>query len=140
MSSSARTALHQVPPARVAECWPVIEPMITAAMDRDGTYTAENVREWLVKELMQLWIAGTKERGVEALAVTEILQHQKCRVLNILICTGKDRDRWLAHLGAIETWARTDKGCDRALLYARKGWARHLPDYKLTHVLLEKRL
>lgn len=117
----------------------MIEPEITASIDRGGLYDANDVKGWLLQGTMQLWLAGSKSRGIEALAATEILQHPKGRTFNVFICTGKDKNRWLGHLAELERWGK-ERGCDRARYEARKGWQKHLPDYKWTHVVLEKRL
>jgi hypothetical protein len=43
----------------------------------------------------------------------------------------------LGYLDELERYA-TAQGCNGMRIYGRKGWARKLPDYKMTHVLLEK--
>ena len=133
------TALHPVTNDKIEAAWPLIEQSISSAIDRDGLYDASHIKEWVLRGTHQLWIAGSKERGIEALAVTEMLRHPKGQTINFWICTGKDRDRWLAHKNGIEAWAK-EQGCTRSVAHARKGWAKALPDYKLTHLVLEKSL
>lgn len=119
--------------------WPLIEREIKSALDRDGLYGPEHVKHWVERGTHQLWIAGSKRLGIEALAITEMLRHPNGQVINFWLCTGKDPSRWLVHKEKIEAWAK-EMGCIRSLIHARKGWARHLRDYKLTHVVLEKSL
>lgn len=137
--SSAKTALHPVTNDKIEECWPLIEKSIAAALSRDGLYGPEHVKEWVLRGTHQLWIAGSRERGIEALAVTEMLRHPNGQVINFWLCTGTDRVRWIEHKNGIEEWAK-GQGCTRSVAHARKGWAKALPDYKLTHVVLEKML
>lgn len=138
-SAEPKTALHLLTPEQVDDFWPVVEGPLKDALDRDGTYGPEHIYDWLKRGTMQLWIAGSAVKGVEGLALVELLQHPNDRVINFWLCTGQDRKRWLAHKDKIEAWAK-EKGCTRSLIHARKGWAKELSDYKLTHVVLEKKL
>lgn len=61
------------------------------------------------------------------------------KICTIRFTAGHDSGRWLHLLDEIEDWARKI-GCGRFEMLARKGWARKLRDYKMTHVVLEKEL
>jgi len=131
--------VHRVPLAELNRAWPLVEPLIAASCARDGLYAASDVLDWLAADKMQLWLAGSVERGVEAAAVTEMLQHRLAKTFSVFIVTGNDIERWLPHLGHMEAWAK-EMGCTRAIQYARRGYARKLKDYRMTHVVLEKAL
>lgn len=138
--SSPKTILHLVPVEFVQAAWPgPVEDLVTQAVDRDGLYGAEDILGLLKKGLMRLWVAGSKEKGAEAIAVTEILQFPRGSVFSIILCTGQDRERWVSHLRAMEAWAK-EQGCVRSRPITRKGWAKDLADYRLTHYFWEKRL
>lgn len=139
MSSLADTTLYRLEPEQIDAFWDVVEEPIAQALERDGLYGPEHVREWLAKGLMHLWIAGDADKGVVGLALVEELQHPREKVVKFWLCTGHDRKRWLFHMKQIETWAK-ERGCTRSIADARKGWAKELSDYRLTHVVLEKRL
>ena len=90
---------------------------------------------------MLLWIAADT-RTILAAAVHrdsaaldgERLQHHRG------LRYGKaQRARWLPLRSALETFARAE-GCRAIRILGRRGWARALPDYKLTRILLEKEL
>ena len=119
----------------------MLEPMIRETVSRSGLYGPEHVREWLVNPLgsIKLWLAGTKERGPEAIAVVEVLQHPNDRVMQVHGCAGKETDRWIHHLKTLEASAK-EQGCGRVRIEGRKGWARKLPDYKIVGIILEKKL
>ena len=112
---------------------------MSGALERGGLYGPNDLLALLCKGAMRLWVAGSKERGAEALAVTEILQYPRALTFNILICTGQDRGRWFSHLRTMEDWAR-ENGCSRVTALTRKGWAKELADYRLTHYAWEKQL
>lgn len=138
--SSPRTVLHLVPVEFVEAAWSgPVEELIGEAVDRGGLYAPEDIKRLLEQGLMRLWVAGSRERGAEALAVTEILQYPKARAFNVIICTGHDRGRWFSHLKTMEAWAK-EQGCDVSRALTRKGWAKELADYKLTHYAWEKQL
>jgi hypothetical protein len=85
-----------------------------------------------------LWLVW--DGSVRAVLATELYFDvggmKRCR---IPFCTGEGARQWVHLLGQIEAWAR-DEGCRRLDMIARKGWAKHLPDYRMTHVVLEKEL
>lgn len=89
-------------------------------------------RDWI------MWLVWAGE--VRAVLATELYHdvggEKRCR---IPFCTGHGARQWVGLLSRIEDWARSE-GCQRLDMIARKGWAKHLPDYKMTHVLLEKAL
>ena len=89
-----------------------------------------------------LWIVweGGEAGSVRAVIGTELYRDvsgMKC--CTIRFATGHGASRWTHLLGRIEDWARQE-GCVKLDMIARKGWAKHLPEYALTHVFLEKDL
>lgn len=142
--SSPRTVLHLVPVEFVGAAWQgAVDELVSAACDRDGLYGADDLFSALCKGLMRLWVAGSKKDGgevvIEAVAVTEILQFPRMKAFGIVICTGQDRQRWVSHLRTMEAWAK-EQGCGMSRPITRKGWAKDLSDYRLTHYVWEKRL
>lgn len=61
------------------------------------------------------------------------------RCCMIRFCSGEGANDWLHLLVKIELWAKAE-GCKFLDMDARKGWAKHLPDYKVTHWVLQKAL
>ena len=92
----------------------------------------------------QLWVAWKEPRDAvvrqaEAVLVTYIVVSKAAKVCQLWLCSGTDRENWKHHMGTIEAWARHE-GCTALEAVARPGWKKVLNGFKLTHVILEKRL
>lgn len=90
----------------------------------------------LLKGDWQLWVVW--DGTVRAIVITELYKDvsgMKCCMIRV--CTGNGAKDWSHLIGFIEDWAR-GQGCERLDMLARKGWAKRLPDYHLTHIMLEK--
>ncbi len=86
---------------------------------------------------MQLW-AAVDGKNIEAVCVTEIIRYPRKRFANVLILTGRNRERWQGlYQSSIEAWAKAES-CDGVESLARLGWQRVFPDYRASHVKLEK--
>lgn len=89
-------------------------------------------KEWI------LWLVW--DGSIRAVLATELYHDvggmKRCRVP---FCTGAEAKKWVHLLSEIEAWARSE-GCEKFDMIARKGWAKHLQDYRMTHVVLEKDL
>lgn len=118
----------------VSKFWPHIEGMLADAL-QDSSWTLDEVAYGLGAKEMQLWLATSPGLGIEAVAVTRITD----RGCSVCALTGEEPDRWLHLLSQIEDWAR-EHGCDRSYFEARRGFERKLPDYRVTRILMEKRL
>lgn len=136
------TLLVLIPAAKVGESWAEAQPWLDAACRRGGfLFGADHIEKKCKSGEWQLWAAISKQ--LEAVAVTEIQQHELGRAAVIYIVTGSKRWRWIHHLAAIKDWAR-DNGCKRVDCLARLGWWRVMrqvdPTCRATHVLLEWKL
>ena len=61
------------------------------------------------------------------------------KLCTIKFWTGENSLEWLHLMEDLEAWAKHE-GCTRIIGVMRKGWAKRLPDYRMTHVYLEKDL
>lgn len=92
----------------------------------------------------QLWMvvspdAEIRNKGVAA-GITSLQQNEDgSKTANIELFGGDNMKAWFSLKSQFENWARGE-GCRDVRLWARKGWARHLPDFKLTHYILRKEL
>ena len=131
--------LRQVPISYLREVWPHVAGMLGSVVERsDGCWTLANMAQKLTAEEWQLWVIYDGEyRGV--LATELFFEASGMKKARVVFCTGVGAKQWVKLLSEIESWAQ-DQGCERIEMIARKGWARHLEDYKMTHVLLEKDL
>lgn len=133
------TALTGVRSDRIEALWPRVLPFVDRALGHaGGRYAAEDVLSALLKAQMQLWIAVGGDR-IEAVLVTEIVDYPRQRRCNLFLGAGNALEACLAHLPAIEAWARA-QGCDAIEAGGRPGWERVLPGFRRTQVMLEKEL
>jgi hypothetical protein len=85
-----------------------------------------------------LWVAADRQ-AIWAAAVTQLSHANGEKFCTIVACGGRERARWLPLKAALETFAEAE-GCAAIRIHGRRGWARELPDYRLTRILLEKEL
>ncbi len=131
--------LQQIPARVVGEVVPLVLPLLEAIVARsDGRYSVPGMLEQFARENWQLWIVW--DGSVRAIVATELyFDVSKMKCCTIRFATGRGAAGWSPLISQIEDWAR-DEGCVKIDMTARKGWARHLPAYKLSHVFLEKGL
>lgn len=122
--------------------WPLTWPYLAGAILRSrGRFSDDGVRNLLETGAWLLWAAiDDVDNKVFGVAVTEILRYPSGKkIVNIPICTGVDASKWTMLISELEKWA-VSEGAASIQAWARRGWAKRLPDYEMTHVLLEKEL
>jgi hypothetical protein len=135
-----------VPPAQAAAIWPHVRELIRAAMRRGGLSSFRPVEANVLAGDALLWLAWDGER-IQAAAVTELHATEWRKACVIVACGGRGprsgsgagMTAWLPLLAGIETYARA-AGCACVRIMGRKGWARALPTYRTTRIVLEKEL
>ena len=136
--------LVQIPPEAVPKLWPLAAPMLARAIAYTGGATSlDKELAALCARQKQLWmvVEGTeaKNRGVAA-GITSLQENEDGgKTANIELLSGENMKAWFSLKDQFEDWARVE-GCSDVRLWARKGWARHLPDFKLTHYIMRKTL
>jgi hypothetical protein len=134
--------LVQIPSEAVAQAWPLIGGWIKDATERSGgRFSQDAIFEELRQERQQLWIVwdGEKNKAMAAGVSQLIVYPTGLKVADVIILTGESRQAWKHLVGKFEEWA-TSENCGVVQIFARRGWARDLTDYKMSHVLLEKKL
>jgi hypothetical protein len=149
-----------VPPDRAAAIWPHVRALILAAMKRGGLSSFRPVEANVLAGDALLWLAWDGAH-IQAAAVTE-LHATEWRKACVIVACGAPSGRscpsiaredggqpplrramgmaaWLPLLAGIETYARA-AGCASVRIMGRKGWARALPTYRTTRIVLEKEL
>ena len=141
---------HPMPPAmtgvllgQLDAAWPLVAGWLEGVVARSrGKESLVELRAALVAGRKQLWIWVPGPAGVQALAVTEIVNYPATRICRVCIATGERRDQWLAPgVAVIEAWAK-EQGCDAVEPVARLGWEPELKrlGYRAHHVILSKEL
>lgn len=134
--------LVQIPPEAARQTWTLVEAWVADATGRsNGRFTPEAILAEIEAGNQQLWIVWDNEKAeARAVGVSQLLAYPTgMKVADIIILTGEGRKDWKHVLASLEEWAK-GQGCGISQVLARRGWARELPDYKMSHVLLEKRL
>lgn len=101
---------------------------LAPAFDRFGLHGSD---EWVQRcrdDLAQLW------RVNGCWAITEVFESKRGTVCHIVAMAGDFTHQAMAE---IEQWAR-EVGCALVHFTGRKGWARRLPDYTPTAIVMEK--
>lgn len=116
----------------------VAESLISVAERSHGEFDAKVMIERFQRGEWQLWVVW--DGALKATLGTELhLTDTGQKQCSVRFCTGSNIDGWGHLIADLETWAKRE-GCQRLNMWARKGWAKKLPAYKLTHVLLERDL
>jgi hypothetical protein len=125
----------------------LIEKDIKDALAYSGNLTSSSfVLEKSKENKFQVWVLWDKDKKTTrekyfGVVVTEIIKRELGKVCHIYIMTGRQRHKWQFLVKDIEQFA-IDEDCLMMELIARPGWKRILNnfDYKMTHVVLEKKL
>lgn len=138
--------LIQIPPDNAGIVWQLVAPMLAKATAYScGTRTLEGEREAVVSNLKQLWAVIDTENAqiknkVVAAGVTSIVQNPSgTKTLNIELFGGENMPAFFGLKGEFEEWAKSE-GCGDIVVWGRKGLAKHLKDFELTHYILRKEL
>lgn len=139
VEQSAAPALVQIPVDALPKVLPMVIGTLHEVANRSrGNMSVSGMIEQFAKGEWQLWIIW--DGTVKAVLATEIYTNvAKNQVCAVRFATGEDSAQWLCLIDDLENWARFND-CLKLDMTARKGWARKLPDYKMTHVVLEKDL
>lgn len=132
--------LVAVHPNEIRDVWGVLEEWMFKVSD--GMGGRENMATLIARITsgeVVLW-AIVKDQQVRGVVGTEFVESPTgLRSLVIRYCVGKKLVDWIHLVDVLEDYA-VNNGCQKIETWARKGWAKHLPDYRMTHVLLEKEL
>lgn len=135
--------LVQVPPEVARQVWPLLGNFLSKALEfTSDTRLLEPTLQKIEMGQSQLWTVIDDDHGNKALAagVTSLQTYESGkRVCNIELFGGEDMKLWFDLKDVFEDWAKVE-GCESIRVWARKGWAKHLKDYDLTHYILEKAL
>ena len=139
--------LVRIPAEQLDIVWSLIEKDIKDALAYSGNLTSSSfVLEKSKENKFQVWVLWDKDKKTTrekyfGVVVTEIIKRELGKVCHIYIMTGRQRHKWQFLVKDIEQFA-IDEDCSMMELIARPGWKRILNnfDYKMTHVVLEKKL
>jgi hypothetical protein len=127
-----------VDPARVAEIWPRIEPLIRAACEKMQLSDAAVLERQVRAGEALLWLAW-EAPDIKAAAVTHITLCNGGKFCTLVACGGHDMMAWLPLLNEIDAYAK-QQDCLAMRIYGRAGWGRVLKNYHVVGHILERPL
>lgn len=103
--------------------WPQIEGWISEALTHGGvTLYPADIYNGLMTRNMKLWLIFDGEL-LKACCVTQMVNYQRMRCLNILAIGGSDVDNWQHFYKDVEAYADL-VDCDGVEFGGRGGWSR----------------
>jgi hypothetical protein len=127
----------ELPPIdEIARSWPIIEPILKRATDRAKGYEPIDILGLVMMGRMSLILVRDGGRII-ALAITEVRQYPRCRVLEVPFVAGTGLKRWHEQLlEVIDAQAET-AGCSDIMGFLRKGWIKF--GFELDGVIVRRR-
>lgn len=102
---------------------------IEAALEYSGgTHTFEDVEAAILGGRMQIW------PGIKSMAVTEIVEYARKKVLHIFLAGG-DMEELIDMIDSAAAWGRT-QGCTSLTMSGRKGWERVLSKHGFQPIMI----
>lgn len=106
--------------------WPQIEGMIEKALEYGNhAHFSEDIYEGL-NSLQYLALLDVEDIKVNAVAILEIFEYPRKKVLNIFLCAGKNFDEWAEESITIVNQLAVEQGLDSISIQGRQGWERKL--------------
>lgn len=127
-----------VDPKQVHLVWYEVSHWIKIAFERTDAGLFETVERKVLDGRALLWF-WWNEPKIECAAVTELTRTENSKICEIIAVGGSGRRRWPHLIQTIENYARSER-CGAVQMLGRRGWARVFKNYKITNVLLERRL
>jgi hypothetical protein len=127
----------EVPPIdEIARCWPIIEPILKRATDRTKGYAPIDVLGLIMMGRMSLIVVREGGR-ITAVAVTEVRQLPRCRVLEVPFVAGVGLKRWHEQLLEVIDAQAEATECSDIMGFLRKGWTKY--GFELDGVIVRRR-
>ena len=124
-----------VPVENLEQLWPMAEPLLKKATEKDADWRIENVKFNCEIGHYILWIV----RNGNAAIILEVSTYHNGKQCDIVMIGGDYMDEWITELKEIEGWAKR-VGCDRMILTGRLGWQKILTEYTAKTVTMVKAL
>ena len=131
-----------IPRNNIKSVWPLIHGLMKQGVTASNRrMTIPSIKEMAMSGDWQMWLVWNQEVKIpKAVFFTELYEEiNGLKIGTMRFFSGADRKDWVNLLSDLEEHMR-NAGVQRMEIWARRGWLKELPDYKLTHVLLEKDL
>lgn len=112
--------------------WPFIEGyMKRAAKYTYGRFEAEDIKEGLLKNPQQLWVAFD-DKKIYGAVVTEVTKYPRMTALTVHFLAGIDFESWKDPMLKLVQQFGKDNGCKLIDSYGRPGWEKVWANYGYT--------
>lgn len=112
--------------------WPFIEGyMKRAAKYTYGRFEAEDIKEGLLKNPQQLWVAFD-DKKIYGAVVTEVTKYPRMTALTVHFLAGIDFESWKDPMLKLVQQFGKDNGCKLIDSYGRPGWEKVWVNYGYT--------
>ncbi len=112
--------------------WPFIEGyMKKAAKYTYGRFEAEDIKEGLLKNPQQLWVAFD-DKKIYGAVVTEVTKYPRMTALTVHFLAGIDFESWKDPMLKLVQQFGKDNGCKLIDSYGRPGWEKVWANYGYT--------
>ena len=132
-----------IPADAVPKLWHMAAKLLEICTSRThGATTPEAELQHIMASKKQLWLIVDQDTKADPLAagITSLQKNEDGSLTaNIEFLGGENMKQWFSLKGTFEDWAKAE-GCSDIRLWARKGWARHLDDFTITHYMMRKEL
>lgn len=130
-------AVFKVSAENLTPVWPLTEPLLRAAIEREKTHDPADVLAALHSGNAQLWIDW--RNGVVAAVVTEFVRFPKATHLRVWLAGAVLKPDWAEFEREISEWGRAHR-CAALVIEGRKGWLRVFPGLRETGRIMHKHL
>jgi hypothetical protein len=112
--------------------WPLIEGyMKQAAKYTYGRFEAEDIKNGLLKQPQQLWIAFD-DKKIYGAVVTEVTKYPRMTALTVHFLAGIEFESWKESMLRLVQQFGKDNGCKLIDSYGRPGWEKVWANYGYT--------
>lgn len=112
--------------------WPFIEGyMKRAAKYTYGRFEAEDIKEGLLKNPQQLWVAFN-DKKIYGAVVTEVTKYPRMTALTVHFLAGIEFESWKEPMLKLVQQFGKDNGCKLIDSYGRPGWEKVWANYGYT--------
>ena len=116
----------------IERMWPLIEGyMKKAAKYTYGRFEVEDIKEGLLKNPQQLWVAFN-DKKIYGAVVTEVTKYPRMTALTVHFLAGIDFESWKDPMLKLVQQFGKDNGCKLIDSYGRPGWEKVWANYGYT--------
>lgn len=129
-----------IPRADIDYIWQRVLPWLDDAYAEMDIPLPPTLHDDLLLGDKQLWVAfDSADAKVLCAVLTRLAQMRSGLYCEVVACGGAESVRWIHGIATIEEWAKSE-GAIKVTVQGRPGWAKLLPRYRRSQVILELEL